>query len=89
VEAGDAPRIVSPTDGMTYLIDPVAGGRITLSCQVREEVSSVFWYVNDRLLQSGPPDQDLFLDPVEGRVKISCTDDRGRNSDAWIEVERL
>ena len=33
--------------------------------------------------------KEPMLDPPPGRVKISCSDDKGRNSDIWIEVKRL
>jgi penicillin-binding protein 1C len=50
-------------------------------------VGQVYWYINDQFFKSARAGEKLFFVPVEGPVKISCTDDKGRNRDIWIRVK--
>ncbi len=88
VFAGEPPRIISPVAGLTYLRYPGAG-QVQLACQAGAGIREVFWYVNDRFYGSTPPEKALFFNPLPGRNKISCADDKGRSRDVWIEVEAL
>jgi penicillin-binding protein 1C len=49
----------------------------------------VHWYINNKPYKSVPAREKVFFMPTEGRLKISCTDDKGRNRDAWIEVRMV
>jgi len=50
-------------------------------------VHKVYWYINDQFFKSGEAHNHQFFVPEEGPVKISCTDDKGRNKDVWIRVK--
>jgi penicillin-binding protein 1C len=84
-----SPQIVSPNDGSEYFIQTNEAQQIQLSCQTGIDVQEVFWYVNDKLVQRSSPHEAVFISPPVGRVKISCSDDKGRNSDILITVKRL
>ena len=84
-----APLIVSPNEGSEYYVRRDEPQQLLLSCQAANNVEAVFWYVNDKLYQKSTPNEAVFFSPPPGRVKISCSDDKGRNSDIWIEVKRL
>jgi len=84
-----APLIVSPNQGSEYYLRQDEPQQLLLSCQAANNVEEVFWYVNDKLYQKSSPTEAVFMSPPPGRVKISCSDDKGRNSDIWIEVKRL
>lgn len=84
-----APLIVSPNQGSEYYIRRDEPQQLLLSCQAANNVEEIFWYVNDKLYQRSSPTEAVFVSPPPGRVKISCSDDKGRNSDIWIEVKRL
>ncbi|MGN7890214.1 penicillin-binding protein 1C [Dyadobacter sp. 22481] len=84
-----APLIVSPNDGSEYYIRKDEPQQIQLACQAANDVQEVYWYVNDKLYQKSPPQESVFLSPPLGRVKISCSDDKGRNADIWIVVKRM
>ncbi len=82
---GEAPIITSPSDKAEYFINQTDPQKIQLSCQTKNDVKEVYWYVDEQLLQQASPQQSVFFSPKPGRHKISCTDDRGRNS--YIEIK--
>jgi penicillin-binding protein 1C len=84
-----APLIVSPNDGSEYYIRKEEPQQIQLACQAANDVQEVFWYVDDKLSKRSAPHEAVFISPPLGRVKISCSDDKGRNSDIWIMVKRM
>lgn len=81
------PVISSPLAHYDYLIDKADSTEIMLKCQTSNDVDTVFWYVNNRFLQKAGAGDKLFFLPPEGKIKISCTDDKGRNSDLWVNVK--
>lgn len=86
---GGAPLITSLNDGSEYFVRAEEKQQLQLACQAENDVREVFWYVNDKLLKKAGPTEALFFTPVPGRIKLSCSDDKGRNSDIWITVKRL
>ncbi|TDE10034.1 penicillin-binding protein 1C [Dyadobacter psychrotolerans] len=84
-----APLIVSPNEGSEYYIRKDEPQQIQLVCQPANDVQEVFWYINDKLAKRAGPNEAVFINPPLGRVKISCSDDKGRNSDMWIKVSRM
>lgn len=81
------PMITSPHAGMEYLISKSDPEPLQLRCRAGNDVGLVYWYVNNRFLKSGEAGQAQYFLPEEGPVKISCTDDKGRNRDVWIKVK--
>ncbi|MFN4147393.1 MAG: penicillin-binding protein 1C [Runella sp.] len=79
----DAPVIISPNDGSEYFLE---GQQLQLACQTASDVSVVYWYLNDQLLQKASPQAAVFVKPPLGKLKISCSDDKGRNSDIWVKI---
>jgi penicillin-binding protein 1C len=59
-----------------------------LSCQADNEVKTVYWYINDRLYASAGAAETIFFKPAPGQLKISCSDDKGRNTDVQIVVRQ-
>jgi penicillin-binding protein 1C len=81
---GVGPAISSPLDGNTYYIDSKNPEAVMLKATAAADVSALYWYVDDRYYKKCKPGEKLFFMPSEGRVKISCTDDKGRNRDIYI-----
>jgi penicillin-binding protein 1C len=81
-----APIVVSPSNGSEYLINKKDPEPLQLRCRVSNDVQKVYWYINNRFLRAGEASSKQFFLPEEGPVKISCTDDKGRNKDIWIRV---
>ena len=57
-----------------------------LSANVASDVKKVFWYINDKLLTQADSKSPVFYEPEEGKIKISCSDDKGRNTNIEIDV---
>ncbi|GAB3895451.1 penicillin-binding protein 1C [Larkinella knui] len=86
VFAQQGPQIVSPNDGSEYFINPHQPQQLQLSCQADNEVKQVYWYLNDKLYRKAAPTEGVFFSPQAGPLKISCADDKGRNTDIRISI---
>jgi len=82
-----APVITSPSSAAEYLIDRKYPEPLQLSCNTGSDVTKVYWYINDQFYKTATASAKIFFTPPEGPVKISCTDDKGRNRDIWIRVK--
>ncbi len=85
----NSPQITSPVNGLDYYIDVADSTEILLKCNSANDVDKVYWYINNRFYQSAGGAEKVFFVPDEGYVKISCTDDKGRNSDIVIHVHYI
>ncbi|NVO21029.1 MAG: penicillin-binding protein 1C [Bacteroidetes bacterium] len=83
------PVITSLNDGKEYILDSGSKQQLQMACSAAADVSRVYWYVNNKYFGSGLVNDKLFFTPVPGPVKISCCDDKGRNSDIYIKVTFL
>ncbi|THU32018.1 penicillin-binding protein 1C [Niastella caeni] len=83
------PQITSPHNGSEYFISKKKPEPLQLSCNVGNDVHKVYWYINNQFYKSGEAHNRQFFIPEEGPVKISCTDDKGRNRDIWIRVKYI
>jgi penicillin-binding protein 1C len=81
-----APVVTSPSNGNEYLISKKDPEPLQLRCRVGNDVGKVYWYINNKFYKAGEAGSRQFFIPEEGPVKISCTDDKGRNKDVWIRV---
>jgi penicillin-binding protein 1C len=81
------PLITSLNDGSEYFINSKQPANLELSCQTANDVRVVFWYLNDKLYRKAGPSEAVFFKPQPGRLKISCADDKGRNSDLRVLVK--
>ncbi|TAH17552.1 MAG: penicillin-binding protein 1C [Cytophagales bacterium] len=84
---GNAPKIVSPIDGREYLTIDEEPIELMLNCNVDNDVKKVFWYINNKFYKAVKPNEKVFFSPESGEVKISCSDDKGRNTDIKIWVK--
>lgn len=83
---GAAPAITFPVNGSEYLINKKNPEPLQLICKTSNDVSKVYWYINNKFFKSSNAGEKQFFVPDEGPVKISCTDDKGRNRDIKIIV---
>jgi len=84
---GQQPVINSLTNGMVYIITDRQQQQLQLSCTTANDVQKVYWYINDRFLKSTKIGEKTFFIPATPDVKISCTDDKGRNANIRIKVK--
>ncbi|HRF23378.1 MAG TPA: penicillin-binding protein 1C, partial [Chitinophagaceae bacterium] len=78
---------IFPVNGMEYIINKKAPEPLQLICKTANDVSKVFWYINNKFYKSSNAGEKQFFVPEEGPVKISCTDDKGRNKNIKIIVK--
>jgi penicillin-binding protein 1C len=83
------PVITFPVGGSEYLINKKDPEPLQLTCQTGNDVQQVYWYINNKFYKSSEAKAKQFFVPDEGPVKISCTDDKGRNRDIWITVKYI
>jgi penicillin-binding protein 1C len=84
-----APVITSPSNGNEYLINRKSPEPLQLTCNVGNDVSKVYWYINNKFYKACDAKSKQFFAPEDGPVKISCTDDKGRNRDVTIKVRYI
>lgn len=83
----NAPIITNPNNGSEYFISKNDVQQMQLACQTANDVKEVYWYINDQLLQKTSSNKPFFFIPRIGKLKISCTDDKGRSSNIWVMVK--
>ncbi len=84
--AGQAPIITSLTNGMTYLIENRKEQKLQLSCTAAADVDKVYWYINDKFFAAGKANGTVFFNATAPILKISCSDDKGRNTNIEIRI---
>jgi penicillin-binding protein 1C len=89
VFAENKPEITSPMHNVEYFIDKADTTNLMFCCNAAYDVDQVYWYINDKFIKSASPTQKIFYKPREGNLKISCTDDKGRNSNISIVVKMI
>lgn len=82
-----APLITSPVNGTEYLISKKNPEPLQLVCETGNDVSRVFWYINNKFYKATDAGSKQFFVPAEGVIKISCADDKGRNRDIKVTVK--
>ncbi len=83
------PAIRTPKNGTEYYISLQQPEPLQLSCDADPDVKTVYWFLNNEFYKQSDAKSKLFFVPDEGNVKISCTDDKGRNTDVWIKVKKV
>jgi penicillin-binding protein 1C len=97
------PQITSLFENREYILEDDST-QLLLECRTASDISSVFWYVNNRFLKESKPNDRVFFSPFEfaenqknnqdksgktsNKTKISCTDNKGRNTDIYIVLKR-
>ncbi|TAF31442.1 MAG: penicillin-binding protein 1C [Cytophagales bacterium] len=84
-ESGAPPKIISPAPDRTFFMQEKET-QLALFAQVSADASSVSWFINDVFLKKAKPSEKVFFKPPRGVLKISCTDDKGRNTNCQVTV---
>lgn len=85
----NAPVITFPVHGAEYLIPMSKPEPLQLSCRSTDDVKNVYWYINNRFLKRADAHEKVWFEPEEGEMLISCSDDKGRNSNIRIRVKKV
>jgi penicillin-binding protein 1C len=82
----NSPRIVSLNENAEYYIEKGQQQQLALQSLVNGDVTTVYWYIDDKLYGACKPADKLFFVAWPGRIKVSCQDDKGRHTDIYIKV---
>ncbi len=85
--ANNLPVITNPNEGSEYYINAKDPQQMQLACQAANDVKEVYWYLNDKLLKKAKANQPVFFVPTAGKLRISCTDDKGRSSTISVTIK--
>ena len=83
---GRAPIIISLHEGEEYLLEKDDPRPLELRAAVSGYVSTVSWFINDIFFKTVKSDEKIFFTPTKGKTKVSCSDDKGRNTNLTIKV---
>ena len=64
-----APAIVSPKNGNEYLISKKHPEPLQLTCRTSNDVTKVYWYINDQLYKSSQAGSKQFFIPQRAPLK--------------------
>ncbi len=83
------PKITKPVNGLTYYINLKDDQELMLVAQAANDVRTISWYIDNEFMKSTDKNEPVFIKPKSGKLKISCTDDKGRNTDSWVTIKEM
>jgi penicillin-binding protein 1C len=85
---GIAPRITSPSSGLTYHVRPdrIDDERIALEATTDGDVEWLYWFANDRFIAKVSRDEPYFWHPKFGDYTIVAVDDLGRGHSRHLSI---
>jgi penicillin-binding protein 1C len=86
--AGEGPKIISPTNGMAYLVTS-DDQKITFQASSSVDVREQYWYLNNTYLGRFKAGEKIFKGLANGQYTASCLDDKGRISTIKFLVNHL
>jgi len=84
---GKGPVITSPSKDYEYFIEENSGQEILLQAACDSGIKVIYWYIDDKYYRKSSPGKNLFFKPKEGKTKITCLDDKGRDANVLIKVK--
>ncbi|MBI5324092.1 MAG: penicillin-binding protein 1C [Ignavibacteriae bacterium] len=85
--SAEGPKIISPSDNFEYYIENKSAEQLLLQAAAGEGVQTLYWYINDKFYIKTKPEEKQFFTAEKGRIKITCLDDKGRNSSVFVNVK--
>ena len=86
--SGIAPRITSPTSGLTYHVRPDHSDDewIALEATTDGDVEWLYWFANNRFIAKVRRDESYFWQPESGDYTIVAVDDVGRGHSQHLSI---
>ncbi len=88
--AQGGPAIISPSARTPYALRPgapLAFQKIPLTARAGPDVTTLYWFVDGRLVATGPPTVTQFLEADSGAYRVVAQDDLGRRDAVTLTVE--
>jgi len=89
IAIGEKPVIRSPLADNEYRIRQSVAlkyQKILLDASVSNQTKKIFWFLNGKLIFSGPSTEKVFIEPTIGNHSLMCMDDEGRSSEVKFVV---
>ena len=86
VFAGEGPRIVSPSEAMTYYVLD-SRQKLALEADSPPDVGRHAWYIDEVFYARKSPREKLFVGLSSGAHVVTCVDDKGRTSRVQFEIK--
>jgi penicillin-binding protein 1C len=83
--SGNAPRIVSPSDGQKIL--PASARTIPLQAKADADVREIYWFTGKTFIGRAPPQEVISWKTSPGRYELIALDDHGRSGSSAIIVQ--
>ena len=74
------PTIISPSAEFQYYIEKGKEQKILLQAASDPNVEYHYWFINDMFYKKCTPNEKIFYDAEEGTIKLTCMDDKGRET---------
>ncbi len=84
---GPGPTITSPLVDYEYLLEGGVGQEILLQTSVDTRTNRNYWYVNGEFYRSAAPGEKVFYPARQGKLKVTCMDDKGRSTVVVVDVK--
>lgn len=84
----EGPKIISPTNGMIYLVVSDEQ-KITFQASSNVDVREHYWYLNNIYLGKFKVGEKIFKALPTGQYTVSCLDDKGRLSKVKFNINHL
>ncbi len=84
---GKGPIITSPSENYEYFVEENSKQEILLQAACGSGVKEIYWYLDDKYYKKSVPGRNIFFKPDKEKIKITCLDDKGRDSQVFIKVK--
>ena len=86
----DAPIILSPRAGLTYITGTASKQKasIVLQGSASQESHTLYWFINDGFLGAAPVGKSPLWEAAPGLYTVTCVDDQGRKSTRKVQVRQ-
>ncbi len=81
------PKIISPSESYEYLIEENSNQEILLQAVSEATITKHYWFVNGKHYKNCKAGEKVFFRPETGKNKITCMDDKGRETTIKILVK--
>lgn len=80
------PVITSPSSEFEYYIEKGVKQEILLQAASDPNIKDHYWFIDDKFYKKCSPAEKVFYEATEGKVKLTCMDDKGRESTIYFNV---
>ncbi|MEW6685954.1 MAG: penicillin-binding protein 1C [Candidatus Edwardsbacteria bacterium] len=84
-------KIKSPLSGGYYALNERLDSqeqKILLQAESDTDCEPIYWFLDDKFIYQGSPDQTFYIKPVPGEHTVTIIDSRGRNEEVTFVVHK-